>query len=227
MSYNPARMEGGGHPRKVRHTDPHAGIKHSQIVSSMGPQAARVEDMRNRQDLPYGWRIPAYKGPTFEVEYQFMCRRNSLGRMRHDTKSRCVRVLAGQVFVLTTGGTQSLTANQTITFEAGVEYGLATSGVVDAEMYFCQDADYQKDLVQVSPPEAVNIDLGAFAAPDGGASRVYRENSPAQAQAKMMADEKAARRTPTARVPKAPLPGQTVVGMNPRPVGAGGYKDEG
>jgi len=225
MSFNPARMNGLGSSKRSRHLDPHAGLKHSQIVRSLGVQSVRVEDVRNRQDTAHGWRIPIYKGPTFEVEFQYMCMRNSTGRLRHDTKARCVRVLAGQLFVLVGDQSVMLVAHQAITLDPKVEYVLGTSGTGDAELYLCQDADYEKDLVTVSPSEAININPSAFAIKDESAPRERRADSMARQQAEEMAARKESRRTPMTKS-RAPLPGQQVEGVNPRPIGASGYNEE-
>jgi hypothetical protein len=228
MSYNPARVsQTGGAARKNRSYNPHAGRKHSQIVSPSGPSSVRFADYNNRKDTPFGWSISIFKGKNFEVEYQFMCARNASGKLCHPTKDRCIRVLGGRLFVLIGEETVTVDTHQAFTVEAGVEYMLATSGTGDVELLICQGADYEQDLTHVTQPEAVNVMSSMAPVRPEGEAKPPREGSMAYQQAAQMAEQQAqkrAQRTPVKG--KAPLPGQQVDGFNPRPVGAGGFSEE-
>jgi len=229
MSYNPNRIANAGtQHRKPRHLDPYAGRKHSQIVSRSGPSSVRFSDFNNRKDTPHGWCIPAFNGKDFEVEYQFMCARNSTGRVRHPTKDRCIRVLAGQLFVIINDETVTVAPNQSFAIEAGVEYVMATSGTGDAEMLVCQGAGYESDLEHLGPAEALNtVPVAGQVLPEVLPPHAHREDSMAHQQAAAQAAataERRAKRTPVKGRP--PLPGQQVDGVNPRPAGAAGFSEE-
>lgn len=229
MSFNPARMNGLSNGKARPQPNPHAGLKHSQIARSSGVQSVTVEDVRSRQDMAHGWKIPIFKGSAFEVEFQYMLSRNATGQMCHPTKDRCIRVLSGSLFVAVGDEPTMLRQHQSMTLTAGVKYMLATSGNIDAELLICQGTDYESDLQHLTPPEAQRVDhevidrmIQKVATP---VAHERRADSMAHQQAEEMAAKRAARRTPMNKA-RAPLPGQTVEGVNPRPVGAGGYNEE-
>jgi len=227
MSYNPARTaDTGGMARKNRSYNPHAGRKHSQSASLSSPSSVRFADYTNRKDTQFGWTISIFKGSQFEVEYQFMCARNASGKLCHPTKDRCIRVLGGRLFVIIGEDTLTVDTHQAFTVEAGVEYMLATSGTGDVELIVCQGNDYEKDLVHVTQPEAVNVMSNMAPVRPEGEVRPHREGSMAYQQAEQMAAEKGAQRTRTPMKGRAPLPGQQVDGFNPRPIGSGGFSEE-
>jgi len=227
MSFNPNRVAStGGVARKQRSYNPHAGVRRSQIASRSGP-SVRFTDYANRKDTAYGWCISIFSGKDFEVEFQFMCSRNASGRLCHPTKDRCIRVISGRLFVLVGEETTPVDAHQAFTVEAGVEYMLATSGTGDVEILVCQSANYEKDLNHVTPPEAVNVVANMGPVRPDSETRPHRDGSMAQQQAAQIAEERAQKRSGRTPVKgRAPLPGQQVVGVNPRPVGAGGFGGE-
>lgn len=226
MSFNPKRLE-TGHVHRVRRQDPHAGRRHSEIMSRSGPKASSLVDMSRKELTPDGWRIPIFSGPDFEVSYHYVCARNSTGQVLHESKDRVVRVLAGRLFVNINGNIQQMGSTQSIALGRGVVYEMATSGTEDAELIICQGHDYNKDLKQVSAPGSVNT-IAMAAEPHEAPQVVRRPESKAQQQAAQIGAEREAKRK-TARTPfqgRAPLPGQQMTGINPRPMGASGFGED-
>ena len=227
--YNPARINGGGRAKRSRIPNPHSGRKHSQIVARLGPQAVQFSDLQDKKATNYGWKILSFKGEDFEVEYQYMCARNNSGVVKHKTKDKCIRVLSGQMFVIIDKEAIPLRAGQTFAIKAGNEYALATSGTGDAELVVCQGSNYDEDLVLIHPSDAVNPETNVPLIPPQAAveSRSKRESSKAQQHAETVAVKQKKRRGE--RVPvksdkrRPPLEGQQVTGINPSPIGAGGY----
>lgn len=241
MSYNP-NIHGpqGRHVARRRPLDPHAGRKHSDIVRGMGPRGMNVEDVRNREVTPHGWRIPYFVGEEFEMYYEYLCASNGTGVIRSEEHDRCVRVLAGMIFITKDQEIHTLHTGQAAALEKGTEYELATSGDTDAELLVCQGPKYEDSLERISQPTANNtrqINIPKEAPPRD--ARVNAEQS--KKIAKQMQAEREDRIRKRQPVPKktvtnelgeevpaprgsAPLPGQAVTGVNPKPVGAGGYE---
>jgi len=225
MSFNPKRLQGNV-VRRDRTQYPHAGHKHSEIMGRSGPRAS-LADMSKKEVTPDGWMIPIFNGSDFDVLYRYICARNNTGQVMHETKDCVVRVLAGRLYVVLSGETQELIANQSIALVCGVPYGLATSGTEDVELIVCWGHDYLKEIKQVSTPEATNV-IPKAAAPIAVPHISRRSESMAQQQAVQLGAAKEEKRK-ASRTPfqgRAPLAGQQVVGLNPRPVGAAGFSGE-
>jgi mannose-6-phosphate isomerase-like protein (cupin superfamily) len=239
MSYNPnIHGKEGKRVARRRQADPKAGKRHSDIVRAMGPRGTNIEDIRNRQSTPHGWKIPYHQGEEFEMYYEYLCARNGTGVIRNDEHDRCIRILVGMLFVTRDSQITTLYAGQAVVMEKGSEYELATSGDTDAELLVCQGANYAATVEQVTQPTKTNpvMTQGPKEAPSRD-SRVDPER--AKQTALMMKADRERRKQPVQKktvvnelgqeVPapsgKAPLPGQSVIGINPKPVGAGGYGD--
>jgi hypothetical protein len=245
--YNPKRH--GPQARdncKRRAADPRSGIRHSDIMGRRGPIAISSVDVQNRVATPSGWRIPYFSGDTFETYYEIICARNSSGKVKHETKDRCVRVLAGQLFVTIDGQVKSVLANQTCAFVHGFEYEYASPGDSDVEVLVCQGSEYEKDLIQITESGMTNKSTSLFADTSPLPPRVPTVRSEQTAarmrEERVERDRLKGKRSP---VPKKlsevtpgtalaqtrpggrdPFPGQQVVGVSPRPVGMGGFRDE-
>lgn len=252
MSYNPD-VHGAGasknRGRRQRRLDPRAGVKASDIRARYGPQAATIDDVRNKINTDRGWRVDIHKGDTFEMVYEFICARNSTGIIRNDEHDRAIRVLGGEIYLTLDNEIVPLKAGDSYSIDAGTEYQIATSGSFDSEVIFCQGPDYEETLEQVSPPEAVNATMHLPLPREQGPAqpRVSGEQAQLQAQIQQFHRQRreAARRQSAGRPQsssdgattagdvrrtpppsRAPLSGQQVQGVNPRPVGAGGYGEE-
>lgn len=240
MSYNPnVHGKHGRQPARRRQINPHAGTKHSDIVRAMGPRGTNVEDIRNRQATPHGWRIPYFRGEEFEVYYEYLCARNGTGVIKSEEHDRCVRVLAGTMYLMRDGQIQTFYAGQAAVLPKGTEYELATSGDTDAELLICQGPQYEESVEHITQATETNPVMAQI--PKEAPSRDTRvDPEKARQIAKKMQADRVAREKKRQPVPKktvtnelgeevpppsgqAPLAGQTVIGVNPKPVGAGGY----
>jgi hypothetical protein len=185
-----------------------------------------VEDLNNRETTKSGWKIVTFAGSDFEVVYHYICARNNLGVVVNKDQERCIRVLAGQLFVSTDEGTATVNTGRTFGIKKGVEYALATSGTTDCEVLFCQGKDYDSNMDQITPA-TYNASLSALVAPkQNGDQPKRRSDSKAQDQAAQIGASRRQKREQHEQIKsRAPLPGQTVVGVNPKPVGSTGYGD--
>jgi len=237
MSYNPTRHgQQSKHTARQRFVDPKAGKRHSDIARALGPRGANIEDIRNRQTTPHGWRIPYFEGDEFEMYYEYLCARNGTGVVKSVEHDRCIRILVGTVFYTSDGQINQLHTGQAAVFPKGTEYELSTSGDTDAELLICQGAKYEESLEHITQSMKNNPLMTQV--PKEAPSRDSRvDPDKGKKQAQMIAAARTKRRQPVPKktvinelgeeVPaphgKVPLPGQAVIGMNPKPVGAGGY----
>lgn len=249
MSHNPARTAGGVRPKRQRRLDPRAGVKASDIRARYGPQAATVDDVRQKVNTPRGWRVEIHKGDQFEMLYEFICARNATGIVVNREHDRAIRVLGGEIYLTIGKEIIPLRQGESYSLEAGLEYQLATSGSFDSEVMFCQGPNYEETLEQLSEPQAINSNMHLPMPQEADPDKARVDGSQAQLQAQIQqfhrqrrdAKKKIAAGRPTSsadgvatagdviRTPppsRAPLPGQQVQGTNPRPVGAGGFNDE-
>lgn len=253
MSYNPGVHAVGPHPSRKqqrRYVDPRVvGTRHSELVGVHGPVGVSQVDLRNKVSTSSGWRVPYFSGEDFEVFYELICTRNATGKLCHKTLDRCVRVLSGQLFITHEGEVTTVLMNQVCTFTRGSEYELASPGDSDVELLIIQGKDYDTDLIHITEPGAINDRAAApFHESSTTLSRVTTEK--AEQAATRLLEERAAKernRNKRSPVPKranevampgsspqaqsmpggrAPLAGQQVVGVNPRPLGAHGFGDE-
>lgn len=253
MSYNPARQQGGVsvNPRRQRRLDPRAGIRHSEIIAKQGPSAATMTDMRNRVETPRGWRSVMFCGDDFEMIFEYICSKNSTGGLLHPEKDRVLRLMAGELYVTMNDETVHLRSGSSFILPKGIEYKIATSGTLDAEIIFCQGANYEKDLEQRSEPEAISAETKMSSVGDDDVPvRQKTSTEQTRQQAEKIAEERRQRDiakrqglprvvdeqslaatsgaesvappSPRRTPPRRVLPGQQVTGVNPRPMGAGG-----
>lgn len=225
MPYNPSRLGGKRAPKRRNH-NPHAGVKHSSIMARGGPQAVFSSELQNRVPTSCGWKIAQFLGDDFEVEYHYICAGNNSGVIKNEESDRFIRVLAGTIFLTLGSEIVQIYTNQTFSIKKGCEYQLATPGVGDAEVLFCQGPKYEEGMDQVSPPEASNIiEAAPIAVSTSSVSKPRREESKALEQAEMIKAQRNQRKKTPMKSTKAPLAGQQVTGVNPRPAGPGGYAE--
>lgn len=245
MGYNPRIHGTGEHAgrKRPKHFDPRAGMRHTTVVGQRGPVGISPVDVQNKVATSSGWRISYFEGESFEVYYELLCARNSIGRVKHPSKDRCVRIISGKLFINSNGKIDSAIANQVCSFPKNVEYEFASSGDSDVELLVIQEAGYAKDLEQITPSEAVNSHAASpFIERQPSSPRIPSERAEAEAvrlrEARMTKNREKRQRSPvpkrvneTTPVAITPtnqplLPGQQLVGVNPRPIGAGGFRDE-
>jgi mannose-6-phosphate isomerase-like protein (cupin superfamily) len=246
MSYNPNRQKGTT-PRRQRRLDPRAGLRFSEVVSRYGPSAATIVDVRNKVDTSRGWRVDIHKGESFEMAYELICARNSTGMVKNEDQDRAIRVLAGLLYVTIGEEMFELQAGSSYSFPMGTEYQLATSGDFDSEVIFCQGPDYEDNLKQLSPPDAVSASMSLKLPAEVQPSLPMVDRSKAQEHAEKIKENRRLReaqrkqamnqegssssdgapkkKTPPPARGRAPLSGQQVGGVNPRPIGASGYNE--
>jgi mannose-6-phosphate isomerase-like protein (cupin superfamily) len=254
MSYNPDRHGPNRQPvkRKALAPPPGSGVRHSTIVSKQGLQAVTISDVRNKVNTPRGWKVQQFRGPDFEVVYEFICARNSTGLIKNEDADRSIRVLAGRLFVTVDKEIIELRSGMSISVARDKEYEMATSGDTDAEVILCQGPEYEDGIEVIAATAAVNaVSQAIFAEANPQAAPRSMRSSKAEAQAQILLAQRRARqarRRPNQQVPqpgaspgqiaaanapvtrtpppqRAPLPGQAVTGVNPMPVGAGGYTE--
>jgi hypothetical protein len=133
--------------------------------------------------------------------------------------------------------------NQVCSFPHGNEYEFASSGDSDVEILVIQENDYESGLEHITESATNAQAVSPFIDVTPALPRISSEK--AEAEAARIKEERAAiernkgRRSPVPKkvdevLPTAasrpggrpPLPGQQVIGVNPRPVGAGGFRDE-
>lgn len=222
MSYNPRVHSSEGRVSRRPLPVPQAGRKHSTIAAKQGIIGVHTVDLNNRVTTMSGWRIPYFSGDQFEVYYELLCARNSLGMVKHPSKDRCVRVLGGHLFVTSDGEINTVLTNQVCSLKSGTAYELASSGDSDVEMLVIQAKDYEKDLEKITEPNSKNSTPVVSVV-----ERVVTPKTNSEAakiEAERIKSLRAERNNPVPKRPRRqPLPGQQVEGINPRPVGAGGF----
>jgi mannose-6-phosphate isomerase-like protein (cupin superfamily) len=210
----------------------------------MGPRGVNIADMRNREATAHGWRIPYFMGDDFEVIYEYICARNGTGVIKNADKDKCVRVLAGSLYVTVDGEIKTILTGQAYALLRDTEYELSSSGDTDVEVLICQNAGYEDTVEYITQPTATNPVM-ANTSPQELPPRNVVSKEKAKRIAEDMKRQRDARteakKSPVKRgtvenelgeqVPppvdkRIPLSGQQVVGVNPMPVGAGGYSGD-
>lgn len=236
MSYNPSRTS-GNRRRKERARNPHAGVKHSDIIRRRG--VGFDAPTANREDTRHGFSSEAFSCDTFTQRYSCIFAGNNTGVGYTDSGDRSVRVVAGTLFVTIinkvkstdeNGSTsvkdvadiQSFTAGHVVNLRAGTKYSLASTGTTNVELIITESAGYNdnwKELedATVGTPKAVT-----FVPPSTATPRRPRGQSKAHLQARQIGGQKGnvasaaeSRRKSVANN----INSSTVAGVNPRPSG--------
>jgi len=248
--YNPTRMNPNAPGRnRQRRFDPHAGRKHSDIVAQQGPKCVFISDLAHRITTDRGWKIVHFSGDDFEVIYEYLCSRNTTGRIVHKDGDRCVRVMSGQIFIMVGGEQTVLRMGQAFSLPKGTEHEIATLGTEDAEVIFCQTKDYEDNIEQITEANARNTKMAVVLPTDRGAPQKISTEKARQAASRIQNQRQARERAisasldsgqpkplpkigaggeediPMTAKARLPLANQNVTGSSPMPLGAGGFDD--
>lgn len=218
--YNPSR-----HGRTVKRQARNVGIggiKHSEIIKKNGASSIIQSDISSKKRTKIGWEAKAFKNKSFEVYYEYFCSGNSIGTVINNTQDRFMRVLSGTVFVYTKKELVTLRSGQSITLPRKEEYIISTSAETDAEVIFCQSPNYATKLKLLSEPEIFTENTVDLSTQANGKLAIppRRTDSKAQNQALKIKSDKISRRKRVVERANKPslLSGQTVQGVNPRPI---------
>jgi len=153
--------------------------------------------------------------------------------------------LSGSIYVTINSENFELKTGSSYAFPKGTEYQLATSGDFDAEVIFCQGSDYEEYVEQLTPPDSVSV-VSSIKLPtepkptlpmvNTEKAQQYAEKLQAQRKAKetqrkqalqgqVESEDGPVKKTPPPSKGRAPLSGQQVEGVSPRPVGARGFSE--
>jgi mannose-6-phosphate isomerase-like protein (cupin superfamily) len=253
MSYNPVRAKNfyRNTSKRPRRQDPHAGIKHSDIMRRQG--MGQTLPTEGRQQTPHGFGATIFSGEDFNVRSEIIAAGNNLGFGVNEEADRVYQVIRGPLFVIIEGeqGTKDvLQVQDGGNFRAprGLKHGVASSGTNDVELLVIESASYADTWQQIEDGVArTSEDLAAYT--NNQAAQQAQINiadaPPArrrdQSKAKKQAVKEAAKRR--RRQPKmaaSPTPAQTaaagqkvgrnasknansgnVQGVNPMPMGPG------
>jgi mannose-6-phosphate isomerase-like protein (cupin superfamily) len=135
--------------------------KHSDIVKNRS-QKLMVGGQREKTDT--GYKVPGYKGKSFETYYEYMMAGSSTPFLKHEKKDRTIRVLSGTAFVVfyVEGGQSQkrLIPGDEISLERGNTYRIATSNE-DVELLGCQQVNYENKL-EIVEDVRVTVDTPAY-----------------------------------------------------------------
>ena len=242
MSYNPVRAANFRKTgRKRRPLDPHAGVKHSDIMKRQG--LGTTVPMAARTPTPHGFAAEIFACSDFTLRSEVIGAGNSTGYGVNPDGDRVYHVVRGVLFVFVEGKEVNgepqrdilqVQAGAFFKAERDMKHGVAASGTNDVEVLVVESADFAKTWEVLEAGETRDIS-GVLAggtpqepSPVGTARRT--DQSQAKAQAANMAVQ-ATRRRPRGPAQAAAGPGQparggalnnansaTVEGVNPRPV---------
>lgn len=221
--------------RKRRQPDVRKIKKHSDIMRRQG---ARMVVGGAREKTETGYVVPGFRGTTFETYYESMLAGTSTATYKHEKKDKTIRILSGDLFVLTKDDNgehqQRAIAGDEVVLKRGIEYRLATSKET-VEFFVCQSAKYNAALEIVSDSTLVSRDVSPAlletptmqeritrTRPQDGGTK--RRGSKAKKQ--LMAQRSGRK---LAQVIDEPIPGRVgavSAGVSPRPTG-GKFSDEG
>ncbi len=246
MSYNPTRMKPGQiAAKRQRRLDPRAGTRLSDIVSRQGPRSTAPGNLNGRKETDRGWMIEYFKNDNFEASFQYWAANNTTGAIWHTSKDRVVKVLYGRFCVTIYDEKTKSVESQDVLGEGhvfiakkGICYELATYGDSDTELLFIQDRDYESGLEQITEAFLNNQTKSVLTTPERNAPPARLDNSKAMQQAQMMQYQRQMRQRQLGKSTRVDnpnmgavlartkgqqtselLPGQTVTGVNPQPMG--------
>ena len=217
MVYNPARAN--RNQKAKRAPNPHAGVKHSDIVRRNGVGLNAPMSV-SKENTKHGMSAPIFEAPGFSVRYETVFAGNNTGIGVSEEGDRTIRVLRGSLFVFfeDENGVSiqyQIRADQHLNAPRGVRHGYATSGTEDVEILVVESADYKWTLtgesVVTSAPDAVIASPAASIPP-------RRTESPAKEQALELQRQ---RRRPAKNKVVSPQNANSAnaAGVNLRPMG--------
>jgi len=221
--------------RKRHQPDVRKIKKHSDIMRRQG---THVVVGGSREKTNTGFAVPGFQGKTFETYFETMLAGSSTATYKHEKKDKTLRILSGDLFVLTKTGEiekqQRAIAGDEVVLERGTEYRLATSKE-QVEFFVCQSAKYNAAVEIVSDSSLVARDVSpALLETPTMEQRINRtrpqdmgtrrRGSKAKAQ---LTAQRSGRKTP--QVINEPIPGRVGAvedGVSPRP-SLGKFSEEG
>lgn len=222
--YNPARAEGKLHTRR-RVYDPHAGLKHSDIVRKAGVGTSAPE-LAKREKTNHGYSANVFSGFKFVVRHEVVYAGNSIGFGVNNKGDRVFFVRLGVLFAtveLPDGSRTVFPVTQGTCFRApkGTKYGYATSGTSDLEMDVIETPNYSDSWEVIGEATTRMTVEPVLAAPDVTLPTRRKLASKAKDQAISMAvEQQQLRRRQTKGIAKSFNPNSgTQVGVNLKPMG--------
>ncbi len=238
MSYNPTLANGGRNKRRKRTLDPHAGIKHSDIVRRRGVGSVAPSGSK-QEGTPHGFKNLVFKCDSFIQYYECMYSGNHTGFGVNEEGDRILRIMRGSLFVtvgsidedgnVTGKDTKQVSEGSYLNFKRGQPYSLATSGTMDVELVITETVDYDKTWRTVEAPLS-NVDAGEVIMVAPGQTktprrREPRETSKAMEQAQRASAKRRGRPVAHQQNTSASTANNVVIGVNPRPGGPRAFKD--
>jgi len=222
--------------RKRRQPDVRKIKKHSDIMRRQGSHVV-VGGVREKTNT--GYVVPGFRGTTFETYFETMLAGTSTATYRHEKKDRTLRVLTGELFVLTKDENgekqQRAIAGDEVVLGRGIEYRLATSKE-NVDMFVCQSAKYTAALEIVSDSSLVARDVSPDLLQEPTMhqriSRSRPRDLPSQRRGskakQQLAAMKSGRKSPQIAEPIPGRVGAVEAGVSPRPsLGKFGDEDAG
>lgn len=219
-------MDIAGMKRKRRQPDVRKIKKHSDIMRQRGNNVM-VGGSREKTDT--GYVVPGYRGKTFETYFESMLAGSSTATYKHEKKDKTIRIISGDLFILTKIGDKEdqkrAIAGDEVVLERGTEYRLATSKET-AEFFVCQSAKYNAALEIVSESSLVKRDVSPHLLQEPTMGHRISKSRPqdvptrrrgSKAKKQLMA-KRAGRKT--AQIMNEPIPGRVGAvepGVSPRP----------
>lgn len=212
--------------RKRRQPDVRKIKKHSDIMRRQGNHVV-VGGAREKTDT--GYVVPGFRGKTFETYYETMLAGTSSATYKHEKKDKTLRILSGDLFVLTKDengeNQQRAIAGDEIVLERGTEYRLATSKE-NVEFFVCQSAKYNAAVQLVTDSSLVARDVSPALLQEPTMqqriSRTRPQDTPTKRRGSKAKKQLMAQRSgrKTAQIIEEPIPGragQVEAGVSPRP----------
>jgi hypothetical protein len=188
MSYNPvaaANFYKSNKHKRPRVQNPHAGVKHSDIMRRQGGIGSALPQQRTVTASGYSSAI--FKGTGFNFRHELLAAGNSSGLGVNAEKARVFHVVKGVLFFLVhdAEGNKSYVQVQeggNFVAQPGLIHGYATTGTQECAFLIAEDADYAStwEELEAGNAKAYQHALEGGAAPE---PEPYQLGTNPQAQA--------------------------------------------
>jgi len=249
MSFNPVRASNFYKRNRTSACaqDPHAGTKHSDIMRRQG--LGLTVPLTDRVTTATGIASTLMQTERFVVRSEVIGAGNNLGLGANPTQDRLIICRAGSLFVqLMDDGSSTyhrLQSGAHLRLLKGTTYRICATGTEDAEVLFIEDPGYAQNFVFIEVPETRGLGNSVLTAmtpdtrPPEGQRRADQSVAKAVVRTRRRPTRTAAAATPASQAGTRTVTGATVVGrnaasnpnsanvigVNPRPMGAGGYEE--
>lgn len=246
MTFNPVRAENFNKRNRPRHElNPHAGIKHSDIMKRQGVGVTIPLD--SRVNTPNGISALLFSGEDFVVRSELVASGNASDFGMNECDDRVYVIRNGVLFVRVgqeDGSSKMMQFQSGDVFRApkGTKYSVAASGTHDVELLVIETANYDAGWQTIETGVAAGLGANVVLSGESPSVDVPRiERRRDQTLAKAQAEEIAAPRRRKLRMSAStelsaggnvratrgsdPNSG-TVLGVNPRPMGPGGVGED-